>query len=91
MESMGDALRKRLDRAGLGNAMEASVIVESANRVLPQPLRAKTIKDGTLTIEAETGRDAFFLKQEIETYLERINAALPQSIVKSIRIRSKHR
>lgn len=91
MESMGDAIRRRLEQAGIGRAVSASVIVESANRVLPEPLRAKTIKDGVLLIEAATNHDAFFLKQEREMYLERINAALPEPIVKSIRIRSTYR
>lgn len=91
MESMGDALKKRLEQAGIGRAVSASVIVESANRVLPEQLRAKTLKDGVLLIEAATNHDAFFLKQESDMYLERINAALPEPLIKSIRIRSNYR
>jgi predicted nucleic acid-binding Zn ribbon protein len=91
MESMHDALQKRLAQSNLNRSLSAAVIVESANRVLPPELRAKIFKEGMLTIEAATSHDAFFLKQEQETYLERINAALAQNLVTKIRIRTNYR
>lgn len=90
MESLHDALMKRMGNYGIEKAVSATLIIEAANRILPPMVRAKTYRGDILTVEAKTSTDAYFFKQDLETYLERINAAIPQAAIKNIRIHTKH-
>ncbi len=90
METLHDALLKRMGNVGLEKVLSASMLVESANRVLPPEFCAKTFKNDCLTIETATSASAYFFKQDSETYLERINAALSNPVVKQLRLRIKH-
>ncbi len=87
---MHDALLKRMERFGLASAFTATQILEAANRILPEGSKAKTFHDGVLTVEVGSGPEGYFLKQEQETYCERINAALSEQKVRQIRFRLKH-
>jgi hypothetical protein len=90
MDSMHDALIKRMRNFGLDKAITATVIIEAANRILPPEVRAMTFHKGVLTVQAQTGTDAYMLKQELDDSIERINAALAQKPIESIRIRIRH-
>lgn len=87
MDSLHDAMMKRMERVGLEKALSATFILEAANRVLPQQFRAKTFRNGVLTLEANVAAHAYIYKQEEETFLEQINAALPEKIVEKLRLR----
>jgi hypothetical protein len=87
MESLNDALKKRLNTYHLNQVLSATQIVEAANRVLPPFSRAKTFKNEVLTVAISAPVDAYTFKQDIETHRERINAALGSDTVKQIRIR----
>ena len=87
MESMHEAMIKRMGKFGLEKALSATIILESANRVLPPSYRGKVFKDGVITIEVPTSRDAYFFKQDLESTIEQINAALGKAEVTAIRIR----
>ncbi len=90
MEPIAESLRKRLQARGLDQAISASVLTESANRVLPPACRAKTFKNGILTISVASGEEAYFFKQDKEQYIERINAALYEPVVKDLIFRVTH-
>lgn len=90
MEPLHEALIKRMERFGLEKAMSATFIIEAANRVLPEHARAKTFSNGALTVELATPAEAYFFKQEIDSYIEQINAALSEPQVEKIRIRTHH-
>jgi hypothetical protein len=90
MDSLYDALLKRMQTAGQSQAFTAAMILDSANRVLPQDLRAKVFHNEALTLEAETGAKAYFYKEDAESLLEQINAALGQPVVKTLKIRIQH-
>jgi len=90
MEPIHDAIRRHMDKVGLGKAFSATLILEMANRVLPQGARAVVYKDKTVTIEANSSGQAYFLKQDTETYREQMNAALGKELIEKVRIRIKH-
>ncbi len=90
MESLNDAIMDRMARVGQAKAYSASLVLETANRVLPEGFRATTYKAASITIETRIGSEAYFFKQDLDTHLERINAALPKPEVKSLRLRIKH-
>ncbi len=90
MESLGDALQKRISQRGLSSAISATLILEAARRVLPPNVVPHTFRDKTLNVTLTSASDAYFFKQECENYLELINAALPKPVVESIRVRIKH-
>lgn len=90
MESMHEALLKRMDKFGLAKAITATVILESVNRVLPEGVIAKTYKNGVVTVHIGTSAEAYFFKQEQDVYLERMQAALPEAKIEKIRIWVNH-
>jgi hypothetical protein len=75
---------------GLAKALSAQFIIETANRILPEQFRAKTFKNNCLTVAVSSSAEAYFFKQECETHLERINAALEKPVVERIRIQVNH-
>jgi predicted nucleic acid-binding Zn ribbon protein len=91
MESLTDAIAKRMNSMGTLSPVTAAMILDAANRVLPETCTAKYLKGDVLTVEAESSAAAYFLKQDTETYLERLQAALPQSPIRELRIRTNHR
>lgn len=90
MDSLHDALLNRAKRQGLETTLTAAMVVESANRVLPTICKAKQIKNGVLTIYAKSAADSYACKQEADSYIELINAALPSPMVKEIIVRIQH-
>ena len=90
MEPLADSLRKRMHRVGLESALSASFILETARRVLPTDCNPKSIHNGVMWIEAPTGADAYFYKQEAENFVERINAALGKKVVEVVKVRIRH-
>lgn len=88
MESLADALKRRIQQAGVASSLSATALIEVAQRVLPEQVRATTFHNSVLTVTVPKGSDAYFFKQELETHCERINAALgSQGKVEKIRVR----
>lgn len=90
MEPLGDSLKKRLQKVGSSGVFSAAAMLEMTKRVLPEGATPKSIRNGILWVEVATGAEAYFFKQESETYCERINAALGQEAVHTLRIRVRH-
>ncbi len=90
MESLSDSLKKRLDKRGLDGVLTAATLLEIAKRVVPNHVIPKSLHSGVMWVEVSSGSEAYFFKQEIEDYIERINAAIGQEVVTSIRIRTTH-
>jgi hypothetical protein len=91
MESLTDAIAKRMQTMGTAGPITAAIILDAANRVLPPNCVAKYLKGDVLTVEAASSADAYFIKQDSETYLERLLAALPEAKIRELRIRTNHR
>ncbi len=90
MESLGDTLKRKMEQRGLGKVALTTIVLENANRILPPAIRAKTYHDGLLRVETGESSQAYFFKQECETYQELINASLPNPVVTKIVIRINH-
>lgn len=90
MEALGDSLKKRLQKSGATGAFTAAAMLDVAKRVLPKEATPKSIYNGVLWIEVATGADAYFFKQESDTYIERVNAALGKEIIHTLRLRVRH-
>lgn len=90
MDSIHDMLIKRARRQGMETAITATIIIEAANRVLPSTAKAKTFNNGVLYVEASSGAEAYLFKQELVSHLECVNAALPEPVVKELKVRIKH-
>ncbi len=91
MESLTNAIAKRMQTIGAAGPVSAAIILDSANRVLPESCRATYLKGDVLTIEANSSADAYFIKEDTETYLERLKAAIPEAPIRELRIRTNHR
>ncbi len=91
MESMYDALMRRMEHFGLAQSITATTIIEAANRILPAEAKAQTFRNGSLVVEVTTSAEAYLLKQEQDTYKERINAALGEAKVTTLYLRIAHR
>lgn len=91
MDSLSDALKQRLDRHGLDQAVSAATHLEQAKRVLPDFAVPKTFRAGIMTIEINTAAQAYFFKQELASYLEQINAAIGQPLVLGLRLQILHK
>jgi len=90
MEPLSDALRKRMENYHLTLVLTATQVVEASNRILPPAYKAKSFRDGVLTLEANTAIDAYLLKQENDEYIKQINAAFETPIVTKLKIRTLH-
>lgn len=91
MESLTNAIAKRMQTIGATGPITAAMILDSANRILPLTCRAMYLKGDILTVEASSSADAHFLKEDSETYVERLQAALPGAGIRELRIRTNHR
>ncbi len=90
MDSLHDALVNRAKRQGLETTLTAAMIVESANRVLPIICKAKQYKNGVLTLYSKSAADSYACKQDADSYIELVNAALPNPVIKEIVIRIQY-
>lgn len=90
MESLSDALKGRIQHFGLSKAITATQIIDAANRVIPPNFQAKVYKNNSVTVEAPNSAEAYFFKQDVDMYIERINAALNSQEVEHIKIRINH-
>lgn len=90
MDSLSDAMKKRLDRQHLDQALSAASKIEIVRRVLPSYVVPKTLAHSTLMVEIDTPVHAYFFKQELEDYIERINAALGTPAVTTVKIWITH-
>ena len=87
LEPLFDAIARRVDKVGMARTFKAAAICEAANRVLPLTARAKIFRNGVMTIATRTGADGYWFKQDLEGWREKINAALPEPLVTSLRVR----
>lgn len=90
MDSLSDAMKHRLDRHGLDQAISIATDLETTKRILPRFANPKSLRGGVLWVEIDTPAHAYFFKQDIDNTVERINAALGKSLVTDIRIRISH-
>lgn len=90
MDPLHDLIARRLDNFGLTEALTATAILESANRILPADIRAKTFSRGILAVEARDSASAYFFKHDQDDYIERFNAALGDKKITGVRIRISH-
>ena len=91
MDSISDAMKHRLNRHGLDQAISTATHLETAKRVLPVFAIPKTLRAGVLWIEVDTPAHAYFFNQELDDALERINAAIGKQLVTSIKVRISHK
>lgn len=91
MEPLFDSLKKRLDRQGLDQAISAASHLVIAKRVLPGSANPKSLRNGVMWIEIDSPTEAYFFNQELDDYIEKINAALGQPLVTSLRLRVLHK
>ncbi len=90
MDSLFDAMKHRLDRHGLDQAISIASHLETVKRIVPLYVVPKSLRTGILWVEIDTPAHAYFFKQDKEDTIERINAAIGKPLVTDIRIRINH-
>lgn len=90
MDSLSDALKHRLDRHGLDQAISMATHLETTRRILPSFVNPKSLRAGVLSVDIDTGAHAYFFGQNLEDTVESINAAIGKPLVTEIRIRINH-
>ena len=87
MESLSDAMKQRLNRHGIDQAISSATDLETAKRVLPPYATPKKLREGVLWVEIDTPANAYFFREDSENIIERINAAIGKPIVTNLKIR----
>jgi predicted nucleic acid-binding Zn ribbon protein len=84
-EPLSDALARRIVDRGFGRQLEATNICQTAQNVLGRDVAVVSFAKGVLKIKVASDSSAYILKMQEAEICQKVNDALGQEKVKSLR------